>query len=224
MRISLFLLLLSSAALLLFMFGSRRPVQAAGTTTHPATLPANAKHATFAAGCFWGVEETFRHVPGVLATSVGYTGGSTKNPSYKDVCTGLTGHAEAVMVTYDPDQVTYEELLDAFWSSHDPTTKDRQGPDIGTQYRSAIFYSDADQEKAAKASLKEIQDRKLFPAKVVTEIVAAGTFYNAEDYHQQYFAKNGGVCHSGPITVHTELAKKAEESRKAHAPAAATKP
>jgi peptide-methionine (S)-S-oxide reductase len=223
MRITLFFLLLSSAALLLTMIGHKRVVQAAGTTTHPATLPANARQATFAAGCFWGVEETFRHVPGVLATSVGYTGGNTNNPSYKDVCTDLTGHAEAVLVTYDPDQVTYEELLDAFWSSHDPTTKDRQGPDFGTQYRSAIFYHDADQEKAAKASLKEIQDRKLFPAKVVTEIVPVGTFYNAEDYHQQYFAKNGGVCHTGIAKVTTKLAEEAKKQRES-APAAASQP
>jgi peptide-methionine (S)-S-oxide reductase len=215
MRITIIFLCLSTVTLLLAMFAWKRPVQAAGTAAHPTTLPDNARQATFAAGCFWGVEETLRHIPGVLATSVGYTGGRTKAPTYKEVCTDLTGHAEAVLVTYDPAKVSYAELLDAFWSCHDPTTKDRQGPDFGTQYRSVIFYHDAEQEKAAKASLKEIEGRKLFPSKIVTEIVAAGPFYDAEDYHQQYFAKNGGVCHSGPVTVHTQLAKAAAAAREA---------
>ncbi len=188
-------------------------------TPLPATIPANLRQATFAAGCFWGVEETFRHVKGVTSTTVGYTGGHTKDATYEDVCTDLTGHAESVLVTYDPSQVTYEQLLDTFWSSHDPTTKDRQGPDFGTQYRSVIFYHDADQEKAARASLKEVDDSHIFKAKIVTEIVAAGTFYPAEDYHQQYLAKNGGTCHTGPAEVHTQLAKNSKLTPAASPPA-----
>jgi peptide-methionine (S)-S-oxide reductase len=171
------------------------------------------KKATFAAGCFWGVEETFRHVPGVVATRVGYTGGHVADPTYKLVCTDATGHAEAVEVTYDPAKVSYAELLDAFWTSHDPTTNNRQGPDVGTQYRSAIFYHDAEQEKAARASLKEVEESKVFHGKIVTEIVAAEKFYGAEEYHQQYMAKTGGVCHAGVAKVRTKLAEEAKKER-----------
>jgi len=181
----------------------------------PATLPANARQATFAAGCFWGVEESFRHVKGVLATSVGYSGGITQNPTYADVCTDLTGHAESVLVTYDPDQVSYAELLDAFWTCHDPTTKNRQGPDVGTQYRSVIFFHTPEQEKLARESVKEVEAAHFFKSKIVTEIVPAAPFYKAEDYHQQYMAKNGGVCHNGPATVTTKLAKDAAAARQA---------
>ncbi|HET9742840.1 MAG TPA: peptide-methionine (S)-S-oxide reductase MsrA [Terriglobales bacterium] len=152
--------------------------------------------ATFAAGCFWGVEETFRNLPGVVATSVGYLGGTTANPTYKDVCTDRTGHAEVVQVEYDPGHVSYEQLLDAFWSAHDPTTMNRQGPDIGTQYRSAIFFHTPEQERLARAS-KEAMDRSgKFRRPIVTEITSAGPFYRAEDYHQQYLAKRGlSHCH-----------------------------
>jgi peptide-methionine (S)-S-oxide reductase len=174
------------------------------------------KTATFAAGCFWGIESSFRKVNGVVKTEVGYTGGHTQNPTYHDVCDDTTGHAEAVRVTYDPTKVSYAELLDAFWSSHDPTTVDRQGPDIGSQYRSAIFFHDAEQEQTARASLKEVGDSRVFRRPIVTEVVAAGQFYPAEEYHQQYFEKAGygQQCHVGPATVHTHLA--ADSARQRH--------
>ena len=145
--------------------------------------------ATFAAGCFWGVEADFRRIPGVTRTRVGYTGGHAENPSYRQVCTGGTGHAEAVEVTYDENQVSYEELLEAFWNAHDPTQMNRQGPDFGTQYRSAIFFHDETQEKAARASLERAQQR--FRKPIVTEITPASTFYEAEEYHQRYLEKQG---------------------------------
>jgi len=173
------------------------------------------KKATFAAGCFWGVEAAFRHVNGVVSTTVGYTGGTTGKPTYKQVCTGQTGHAEAVLVEFDPGKVSYPELLDTFWSCHDPTTINRQGPDVGTQYRSAIFYHDEAQREAALASLNEVEAAKVFRRKIVTEIVPAGPFYPAEDYHQQYFEKQGmgQSCHVGPAEVHTRLAAEAEKKR-----------
>ena len=152
--------------------------------------------ATFAAGCFWGVEATFRQVPGVTSTRVGYTGGKTPNPSYEDVCTDNTGHAEAIEITYDPTKVSYEQLLNVFWENHDPTTLNRQGPDWGTQYRSAIFFHSPDQESAAKSSKEELDHSGRFPNKIVTEILPAATFYPAEDYHQQYLEKRGmASCH-----------------------------
>lgn len=146
--------------------------------------------ATFAAGCFWGVEATFRAVDGVVETVVGYTGGKTANPSYEEVCTGRTGHAEAVQLQFDPARVSYDELLDAFWALHDPTTLNRQGPDVGTQYRSAIFVHDAAQEAAATASKERLQQSGRHRRPIVTEILPAGAFYRAEDYHQQYFDKS----------------------------------
>jgi peptide-methionine (S)-S-oxide reductase len=152
--------------------------------------------ATFAAGCFWGVEDAFRQVDGVTKTTVGYTGGTTENPSYKEVCTGRTGHAEAVEVEFDPAKVSYLQLLAVFWKSHDPTTVNRQGPDVGTQYRSAIFYHDAEQDKEARASKAELEKGHVFKRPIVTEIQPAGAFYRAEDYHQQYFEKQGiRSCH-----------------------------
>ena len=147
--------------------------------------------ATFAAGCFWGVESAFRQQPGVIATAVGYTGGDTRNPSYQDVCSGRTGHAEAVLVEYDPDKVSYEQLLELFWENHDPTQLNRQGPDHGTQYRSAIIFHDAAQEAAAKASKEALAKSGKHHRPIVTEIVPAGEFWMAEDYHQQYFEKRG---------------------------------
>jgi len=147
--------------------------------------------AVFAAGCFWGVEETFRKVEGVVATVVGYTGGQTKNPSYEDVCTDLTGHAEAVEVTFDPGAVSYEELLRVFWESHDPTTKDSQGPDFGSQYRSAIFFYDREQERLAKSSKESLEASGVLDGPVVTEIVEATEFFPAEEYHQKYLMKRG---------------------------------
>lgn len=152
--------------------------------------------ATFAAGCFWGVEDAFRQLKGVTSTAVGYTGGTKLNPSYKEVCSGSTGHAEAVEVEYNPAEVSYLELLAAFWKSHDPTTLNRQGPDIGTQYRSAIFFHDAEQEKEALRSKDFLENEKIFRRPIVTQILPAGPFYRAEDYHQQYFEKQGiRSCH-----------------------------
>lgn len=152
--------------------------------------------ATFAAGCFWGVEEAFRNVEGVTSTTVGYTGGTMKNPSYENVCTGGTGHAEALEVVFDPAQVSYSDLLAVFWKSHDPTTLNRQGPDVGTQYRSAIFFHDPDQEAAARGSKEALEKAGTFKRRIVTEITPACEFYRAEDYHQQYFQKRGmKSCH-----------------------------
>ncbi len=146
--------------------------------------------ATFGAGCFWGVEATFRKVDGVVETMVGYTGGETAKPSYEEVCSGRTGHAEAVQLQFDPARVSYGELLDIFWDLHDPTTLNRQGPDVGTQYRSAIYVHDAEQEAAAVASKERLQQAGRYREPIVTEIVPAGEFTRAEDYHQQYFEKS----------------------------------
>jgi len=152
--------------------------------------------AVFAAGCFWGVEDAFRQVKGVTSTSVGYTGGHTKNPTYKEVCTDTTGHAEAVEVEFDPAQVSYRELLAVFFQSHDPTQLNRQGPDYGKQYRSAIFYQDAEQEVAARESKEALEKAGVFKRPIVTQIVPASEFYRAEEYHQQYFEKQGiRSCH-----------------------------
>jgi len=152
--------------------------------------------ATFAAGCFWGVEDAFRQVKGVTSTTVGYTGGTTKNPTYNEVCTDQTGHAEAVEVEFDPQQVSYEQLLKLFWEIHDPTTPNRQGPDIGAQYRSAIFFHGREQEAAARASKASLETSGKFRRPIVTEIKPAPEFYRAEDYHQQYFEKRGiKSCH-----------------------------
>ena len=148
--------------------------------------------ATFAAGCFWGVEAAFRKVRGVTDATVGYTGGSHENPTYEEVCSGDTGHAEAVQVEYDPAKVSYDELLHVFWDIHDPTTLNRQGPDFGTQYRSAVFHHDAEQEAAARASKQEQQRAGRHHRQIVTEITPAGPFYRAEDYHQRYLEKRGG--------------------------------
>jgi peptide-methionine (S)-S-oxide reductase len=152
--------------------------------------------ATFGAGCFWGVEETFRHLPGVKSTAVGYLGGTMENPTYKDVCTGRTGHAEVLQLTYDPSEISYEQLLDVFWESHNPTTLNRQGWDVGTQYRSAIFFHNEEQEAIAQRSKDGRQPTGLLGRKIVTEITPASTFYRAEEYHQQYLAKRGAAsCH-----------------------------
>ena len=147
--------------------------------------------ATFGAGCFWGVEASFRQIEGVTDARVGYSGGTTVNPTYKDVCTGRTGHAEVVEVMYDPARVTYDQLLDAFWKMHDPTTRDRQGPDVGSQYRSAIFYHDDEQKGIAETSKQAQNDSKLYRGPIVTVVEKAGPFYEAEDYHQRYLEKRG---------------------------------
>jgi len=148
--------------------------------------------ATFAAGCFWGVEARFRQIPGVIDTRVGYTGGSTPDPDYKLVCTGLTGHAEAIEVNFDPRVIDYEQLLIAFWHLHDPTTPNQQGPDIGTQYRSAVFYHDEVQRQIAEQVKASLNANNEFGAPIVTEITAAEVFYPAEEYHQRYIEKQRG--------------------------------
>jgi peptide-methionine (S)-S-oxide reductase len=153
----------------------------------------NTETATFAAGCFWGVEAAFRQIPGVIDAFSGYTGGQTANPSYRDVCSDTTGHAEAVEVIYDPSRVTYDALLDAFWKIHDPTQVNRQGPDYGSQYRSAIFTHSPEQERAAIASRDRLQATS--NKRIATQIVPAPQFWRAEDYHQRYFERNGVACH-----------------------------
>jgi len=152
--------------------------------------------ATFGAGCFWGVEAAFRQIKGVISTAVGYTGGSLKNPTYEDVCSGKTGHAEVVEVVYDSEQVSYDRLLQVFWESHDPTTLNRQGPDIGAQYRSAVFYHTPEQMAAALAVKEKLQTSGRYKRPIVTEITATSPYYLAEDYHQQYLEKRGlASCH-----------------------------
>ncbi|MDI6720622.1 MAG: peptide-methionine (S)-S-oxide reductase MsrA [Methanomicrobiales archaeon] len=156
----------------------------------------NTEKATFAAGCFWGVEMAFCRVPGVVETTVGYTGGTVESPTYRDVCTGLTGHAEAVQVIYDPRQVRYDDLLEVFWSIHDPTTPDRQGADVGSQYRSAIFYHTEEQKRRAEASRDRLQQSGRFRRPIVTQIAPAREFWAAEEYHQKYLEKRGmRSCH-----------------------------
>lgn len=152
--------------------------------------------ATFAAGCFWGVEESFARVPGVISTAVGYTGGAAKNPTYQEVCTGKTGHAEAVDVEFDPAKISYLQLLSVFFQNHNPTTLNRQGPDVGAQYRSAIFYHDAQQESEARAAIAALEREKVFPRPIVTQVLPAAEFYRAEEYHQKYLEKQGlRSCH-----------------------------
>jgi peptide-methionine (S)-S-oxide reductase len=157
--------------------------------------------ATFGAGCFWGVEWVFRQVPGVLEAVSGYSGGHTGDPTYRDVCSHTTGHAEVVRVTFDPERVTFEQLLEVFWAMHDPTQVDRQGPDVGDQYRSAIFTHSSEQRRTAIASRERAQPR--FPRQIATEIEPAGPFYPAEDYHQRYYETTGHepYCHVLPVGV-----------------------
>jgi peptide-methionine (S)-S-oxide reductase len=151
----------------------------------------NTEKATFGAGCFWGVESTFRQIKGVKDVAVGYAGGKTENPTYEDVCGDETGHAEVVEVVFDPAEVSYGELLGVFWRNHNPTTRNRQGPDVGSQYRSVIFYHSPEQKTAAEAKLAELEKSGRFRRPIVTQIEPAPTFYRAEEYHQQYLAKHG---------------------------------
>lgn len=156
----------------------------------------NYQLATFGAGCFWGVEELYRTLPGVIETAVGYEGGITENPTYEDVCSHTTRHAEVVQVTYDPEHVSYEKLLEIFWNNHNPTTRNRQGPDIGDQYRSVVFFHNDEQKRLAELSKQALEKQQRFPNPIVTSIEPAQTFYKAEEYHQQYLAKNNiGSCH-----------------------------
>ena len=152
--------------------------------------------ATFGAGCFWGIEAAFRRVPGVLDAAVGYTGGHTQNPNYQEVCTDTTGHAEVVQVTFDPEKLSYDQLLDVFWTIHDPTQVNRQGPDYGKQYRTAIFFHSPEQEAAAKKSKQALEASGKLRRPVATEITPAGPFWRAEEYHQRYLEKRGAAsCH-----------------------------
>jgi peptide-methionine (S)-S-oxide reductase len=186
--------LIALIALLGFTSAATASPAAKGARTMNKTT--TVEKATFAAGCFWGVEAAFRQIHGVVSTQVGYTGGRTTDPSYEDVCTDRTGHAEAVEVTYDPSRVKYEDLLRVFWTNHDPTTPNRQGPDVGEQYRSAIFYHSPAQEAEAKASKTRLESEHRFKRPIVTQILAAGPFYRAEEYHQQYLEKRGlSTCH-----------------------------
>lgn len=150
--------------------------------------------ATFGAGCFWGVEEAFRKLKGVKETRVGYSGGHLANPTYKEVCTDKTGHAEVVQMEFDPEEISYEELLKVFFRIHNPTTLNQQGPDIGSQYRSVIFYHSDDQQKTANHFMEELNRSARYDEPIVTEILPAGPFYKAEEYHQRYHEKNGGSC------------------------------
>ena len=152
--------------------------------------------AMFGAGCFWGVEAAFQQIKGVQSTAVGYAGGKTENPTYQDVCTNATGHAEVVFVEFDPEQVSYSELLDVFWNCHNPTTLNRQGPDVGSQYRSAIFYTNDEQKRLAAESKRRLDESGKYPRPIVTEIASAPAFYRGEEYHQQYLEKRGQAsCH-----------------------------
>jgi len=166
---------------------------------------ARTEKATFAAGCFWGVEAYYKRVKGVLTTTVGYTGGTKKEPTYEEVCTGRTGHAEAIEIEFDPTVVTFEKLLQRFWNLHDPTTKDRQGNDVGTQYRSAIFFHDAVQEQTAKRSKMALEKSGRLKSPIATQIVQATVFYPAEEYHQDYLDKHpGAYCHVDLSTADEE--------------------
>lgn len=151
--------------------------------------------ATFGAGCFWGVEDAFMHQDGVTATEVGYMGGTLEDPSYEIVCTDSTGHAEVVKVTFDPSVISYTDLLEVFWSNHNPTTRNQQGPDIGSQYRSVIFTYSPEQQEQAEASIKQQEEAKRWSRPIVTEVTQATTFWRAEEYHQKYHQKNGGSCY-----------------------------
>jgi len=165
-----------------------------GAPVEPGDVPPGLARATFAAGCFWGVEDFFASLPGVTEAVSGYTGGTTTAPTYEQVCSGRTGHAEAVLVTYDPAVTSYGRLLEEFWRHHDPTTPNRQGPDVGTQYRSAVFFHDSEQEEQARESRRAHQAR--FGRPIVTEVVPATTFWPAEEYHQRYVQRTGhGACH-----------------------------
>lgn len=157
-------------------------------------MSATVKRATFGAGCFWGVQAAFDRIKGVVCTQVGYMGGWTENPTYEDVCTNRTGHAEVVDLRYDPERVSYEQLLEAFWNMHDPTTPNRQGPDVGMQYRSVVFYHDEEQRRAAEAMKERLTKSGRFTRPVVTEIVPAKPFWRAEEYHQKYHERRGGAC------------------------------
>jgi peptide-methionine (S)-S-oxide reductase len=174
-----------------------QPSPATQPTTQESSMPTQT--ATFAAGCFWGVQSTFEKVPGVISTRVGYIGGTMPEPTYEDVCTDRTGYAEAIEIVYDPSKVSYQQLLNVFFENHDPTTMNRQGPDAGTQYRSAIFYHSPEQQKLAQAEIQRRDDSGEYVGPIVTQVVPATSFWPAEDYHQFYYDKHGmtWACHFG---------------------------
>jgi peptide-methionine (S)-S-oxide reductase len=189
---------ISAMAALALAVSARRcgMAEPAGNHTQHGKEQRKVKTAAFGAGCFWGVQAAFDEVKGVVATEVGYMGGHTKDPTYREVCTDRTGHAEALQVSYDPAVVSYAQLLDLFWRIHDPTTLNRQGPDVGSQYRSVIFFHSLEQEAAARASLAKIEKSGKWKRPIVTEIVPASEFYRGEEYHQKYFRKhNIPSCH-----------------------------
>ena len=198
---------LLAAAFAALVLGSPRSYWRAGASRQ---VPGPLKQATFAAGCFWGVEAAFSKIDGIVATSVGYCGGHTKNPTYRQISTGTSGHAESVRVTYDPARVSYAELLDVFWSCHDPTIDHEQGPQ-----RSVIFFHDAEQESIARASSHEVRSSGTFKGRIFTEILPACTFYPAEEDHQHYYQKQGitPACHAGMKHVRTRLAAQAAQAR-----------
>ena len=166
------------------------------------------KVAIFAGGCFWGVEEAFLNVPGVVSTTVGYAGGTTDNPTYRQVCTGRTGHAEAIEIRYDPEVADYNQLLEVFWAVHDPTQVNRQGNDVGTQYRSVIFFHDAEQERKAKAAIKKLEESGKYKKPIATELLPATKFWPAEEYHQKYLQVNpGGYCHVNMNRVRNRISE-----------------
>jgi len=202
-KVSLSIVLSGTLGLGLVLIGAKATTQATNLTSHglyrtknaPKALP-KTELASFAAGCFWGVEQEFRNQKGVVATAVGFIGGHTQNPTYKEVCNDNTGHAEAVQLEYDPKVVSYEELLDIFWHLHNPTTLNRQGPDVGDQYRSVVFYHSPEQQTQALTTRDKVQKSGELEEKIVTEIVPAPNFYKAEEYHQQYVEKGGHAgCH-----------------------------
>lgn len=192
----------AAIVLVLGMLGcDTSPTDASERVEEPAKEESDVKteKAMFGAGCFWGVETTFRKVPGVVDVAVGYAGGETENPTYEEICNDETGHAEVVQVEYDPSKVTYQKLLEVFFENHDPTTLNRQGPDWGTQYRSAIFFYDAEQERLARGEKQRRDESGEYVGPIVTEITAAAPFWRGEEYHQRYFEKKGvdWSCHTG---------------------------
>lgn len=217
MRELLFLpLVLLLGVLIAIGLKPRSQAQAQQETTEPPTMPPITEKATFGAGCFWGVQFLFDKTPGVLWTRVGYAGGHVPNPTYRQVCTDTTGHAEVVEVVFDPTQISYPELLDLFFSLHDPTTLNRQGPDVGTQYRSVIFYHTDTQKQQALDHKAEVDRLRVYSRPIVTEIVPAGEFWPAEEYHQKYLEKRGAdSCHVGGRPVKTVLAEQAARTRQA---------
>jgi peptide-methionine (S)-S-oxide reductase len=200
------------SVIILFTACSNTNTNTAKLMDEEISMNENVQTATFGAGCFWCVEAVFQELKGVLSVKSGYMGGQTKNPTYKEICTGLTGHAEVIQLTFDPKVIQYKDLLAAFWQSHDPTTLNRQGADVGTQYRSVVFYHNDEQKKEAEFYKQNLTQENAFGKPVVTEITAASTFYIAEDYHQNYYNENGSAPYCQFV-----IAPKLDKFRKAFA-------